>query len=156
MKLAARPRGCVARGASGVLFRGLLFAIFWGVYMSKFKNAALALAAASLFSAPVHASEAQEPSLQAAPVAAVFSPSDIQAMFEQTDQPVAIAALSSTEMKETEAAWAPVVVWGLVNAPRITQFGMSMVASSAYQPWGHAFQWVNHQRVTHWPNSRWW
>lgn len=77
--------------------------------MSKFKNAALALAAAGLFTAQAHASEAQATSLQAAPVAAVFSALDIQGMFEQAGKPMEVAALSSVEMKETEGAFNP---WG--------------------------------------------
>ncbi|MBA4262619.1 MAG: hypothetical protein C0443_11560 [Comamonadaceae bacterium] len=71
--------------------------------MSKFKHAALALAAAGLLSAQAHAGEAQVQDLQAVPVAA-FSQSDIQSMFEQAGQPMEMAALSTAEMKETEGA----------------------------------------------------
>lgn len=71
--------------------------------MSKFIHAALALAAAGLLSAQVHAGEAHVQDPQVMPVVA-FSQSDIHAMFEQSDTPMKIAALSSSEMKETEGA----------------------------------------------------
>jgi hypothetical protein len=76
----------------------------------KFKNAALALAVAGLLSAQVHAGEVdgqvQAQDLQAAPIAtlAAFDQTDINAMFEQVDTPMQLAALTSVEMKETEGA----------------------------------------------------
>ncbi len=79
--------------------------------MSKFKLAALALAAAGLLSAQAQAGEAQVQSLQAMPVAA-FSQSDIQGMFEQAGQPMELAALSGQEMQETEGAFLPWVIRG--------------------------------------------
>lgn len=83
--------------------------------MSKFKHAALGLAAAGLLSAQAHAGEAQVQSLQAMPVAP-FSQSDISGMFDQAGQSMQLAALSGQEMKETEGAFfwfAPVVGWSL-------------------------------------------
>jgi hypothetical protein len=49
--------------------------------MSKFKHAALALAAASLMAVQAHATEVQAQSPQAVPVA-FFSQADINTMFE--------------------------------------------------------------------------
>lgn len=72
--------------------------------MSKFKHAALALAAASLMAVQAQATEVQAQSPQAVPVA-TFSQADINTMFEQAGQPMQLAALSGQEMKETEGAW---------------------------------------------------
>jgi hypothetical protein len=89
-----------------------------------------------------------------------FTAADTQMLFEQDVNPMQLAALSKNEMKETEGALLPAFYYGgaflLVNAPRISQFGMNMLNTSAYQPVSHAMNWVNHQRVTYWPNSRWW
>lgn len=72
--------------------------------MSKFKHAALALAAASLMAVQAHAIEVQAQSPHAVPVA-TFSQADINTMFEQAGQPMQLAALSGQEMKDTEGAW---------------------------------------------------
>ena len=74
--------------------------------MSKFKHAALALAAASLLMAQAQAYENQAQSLQAKP-AVTFSQADINTMFEQSGPPMQLVALSGQEMKETEGA----VLW---------------------------------------------
>lgn len=97
--------------------------------MSKFKNAALALAVVGLLSTQANASEAQVQDLQAMPVAE-FSQSDIHAMFEQSDKPMKIAALSSSEMKETEGAvwWYGVYYYG----PTIVGAG-SWLATSGWR-----------------------
>ena len=87
-----------------------------------------------------------------------FSAADTQMLFEQDAMPMQLAALSDKEMRETEGAYWLVYVGGvfiLYNAPRITQFGMNMLNMSAYQPLGHAFHWIEMQRVKHWPDSRW-
>ena len=88
-----------------------------------------------------------------------FSPTDVKLVFETDAKPMELAALSQQEMKETEGAWWPIVYYGgamfLANAPRIYQYGTNMVSTSAYQPWGHAFTYVNSYRLTYWPNSRW-
>lgn len=121
------------------------------------KHAALALAAAGLLSAQAHAGEAQVQSLQAMPVAA-FSQSDVNAMFEQAGQSMEIAALSAVEMKETEGAWAPLVVWGFrfATSPAVHRQVLTTFNSSAFMPLAHVSHWVNQQRIQYWPNSRWW
>jgi hypothetical protein len=88
-----------------------------------------------------------------------FSAADTSLIFEADAKPMELAALSQQEMKETEGA----VIWFyyggamlLANAPRITSFGMNMLNTSAYQPMGHAFNWINTQRTTYFPNTRWW
>ncbi len=118
--------------------------------MSKFKSVALALATAGLLSAHVHAGEqhAPSPSLPMAQTTPFFSHADIQGMFLQGATPMQIASLSQQEMKETEGEWfwfAPIAVAFLTNAPRINQFAMNMLNTSAYQPWGHAFNWAKTQ-----------
>ena len=88
-----------------------------------------------------------------------FSAAETQMLLEQEAMPMQLATLSQQEMKDTEGAWWPVYMGGsfvLYNAPRFTQFGMNMMNTSAYQPLGHAVNWINTQRVTYWPNSRWW
>lgn len=72
--------------------------------MNKFKHAALALAAASLMTVQVHATEVQAQSPQAVPVA-TFSQADIHTIFDQAEKPMQLAALSGQEMKDTEGAW---------------------------------------------------
>jgi hypothetical protein len=85
--------------------------------MSKFKHAALALAAAGLMSAQAQAGDVQVQSLQAMPVAA-FSQSDVSGMFDQAGPIMEIAALSAIEMKETEGAWwfVPIAAWSFGGA----------------------------------------
>jgi hypothetical protein len=80
--------------------------------MSKFKHAALAMAAASLMAGQVQATEVQAQSPQAVPVA-TFSQADISTMFEQAGMPMQLAALSGQEMNETEGAviWFAPVAW---------------------------------------------
>jgi len=100
----------------------------------KFKNAALALAVAGLLSAQVHAAETQVKDLQAAPIAtlATFDQTDISAMFEQTAQPMQLAALSSVEMKETEGALGP---WGAVGGGIIGGIGNAGYQLGAGRGW---------------------
>ena len=100
----------------------------------KFKNAAFALAVAGLLSAQVHAAETQVKDLQAAPIAtlATFDQTDISAMFEQTAQPMQLAALSSVEMMETEGA----VLW---FAPIAFQFGRVVAGRIAHHSAHHTF-----------------
>lgn len=77
----------------------------------KFRQAALALAAAVLLSGQVHAGEAQVETLATQPVAA-FTEADVQALFVQDAQPMQLAVLSQQEMMETEGAfWPAVVLW---------------------------------------------
>lgn len=72
--------------------------------MSKFKHAALALAAASLMAVQAHATEVQAQSPQVVPVA-TFSQADINMMFDQAEKPMQLATLTGQEMKDTEGAW---------------------------------------------------
>ena len=69
-------------------------------------------------------------------------------LFEQNAMPMQLVALSGQEVNETEGAvlwFAPLAVMFMVNAPRITQFGITALSTTAYQPWGHAFNWVRSQ-----------
>lgn len=99
--------------------------------MSKFKHAALALAAAGLMSVQAQAGDVQVQSLQAMPVAA-FSQSDVSGMFDQAGPSMEIAALSAIEMKETEGA----VLW---FAPIAFQFGRFAAGRIAHHSAHHAF-----------------
>ncbi|AQR63669.1 hypothetical protein BXU06_00260 [Aquaspirillum sp. LM1] len=62
--------------------------------MNQIKHAALALAMVGMLLAQAHASEAQVQNLQAVQPVAAFSQTDINAMFEQTEQPMQLATLS--------------------------------------------------------------
>ncbi len=79
----------------------------------QLKHSVLALAAAGMLSAQVYASEMQvEAALQPAQPVAAFTDADIGALFEASDQPMQLAALSGQEMKETDGAalwFAPIV-----------------------------------------------
>ena len=99
--------------------------------MSKFKHAALALAAASLLMAQAQAYENQAQSLQAKP-AVTFSQADINTMFEQSGPPMQLVALSGQEMKETEGA----VLW---FAPIAFTFGRVVAGRIAHHSAHHAF-----------------
>lgn len=102
--------------------------------MSKFKHAALSLAAAGLLSAQVHAGEAHVQGLQAVPVMA-FSQSDVQAMFVQADKPAEMAVLSSVEMKNTEGAWVANAIGGLAG---MYGAGFGYLAGGGENPYGFA------------------
>ena len=106
--------------------------------MKAFKHAAMVLMATGLLSAQAYASESPLQQVQTAPVAA-FAQTDINAVFEQADKPVQLAALSPQEMKETEGAVAPLVAIGFMTATRfiaqryVTQsVARSMVRSGAH------------------------
>ncbi len=72
----------------------------------KVKKALVVLVAAGMLSAQAYATEAQvEAAIPPAQTAAVFTDADFQALFEPTDQPMQLAALSEQEMRETEGAW---------------------------------------------------
>jgi hypothetical protein len=47
-----------------------------------------------------------------------FTAADTQSLFEQDAKPMQLAALSQTEMKETEGAVAPLVAVGIMTAGR--------------------------------------
>lgn len=72
--------------------------------MIKFKLATLATTAALLLCTQAHASDAKADRPQAMPEA-VFSQTDINAMFDQTGRPMQLATLSVQEMKATEGAF---------------------------------------------------
>jgi hypothetical protein len=119
--------------------------------MTKFKQVALALATAGLLATQAQAGEAQAPALHHAPLAA-FSQQDIGSLFDQAGQPMQLASLSDAEMRETEGAWAPFVVWGLrfATSPTTHRFLLNTFNSSAFMPLAHYAHFVNQQR------SRWW
>jgi hypothetical protein len=122
--------------------------------MKSWKKSALALATVGVLSAQAYASEVQVDQLPAVS----FSQADVHAMFEPTDKTMEIIALSSDEMKETEGAWAPLVLWGLrfATSPTVHRQVLNTFNSSAFMPLAHGAHWVERQRIQHWPNSRWW
>jgi len=72
----------------------------------QLKHTVVALAAAGLLSTQAHASEMQvEAATQPAQAVAAFTDADIGALFEASDKPMQLAALSEQEMKETEGAF---------------------------------------------------
>lgn len=76
----------------------------------QLKHVVVALAVAGMLSTQAYASEAQvEAAIQPAQAVAAFTDADLQALFEASDKPMQLAALSQKEMKETEGAWWPVV-----------------------------------------------
>ncbi len=76
----------------------------------QLKHVVVTLAAAGMLSAQASASETQvEAAIQPAQAAATFTDADISVLFEVSDQPMQLAALSEQEMRETEGAWWPVV-----------------------------------------------
>ncbi len=125
--------------------------------MSTLKHAALALAATGLLSAQAHAGESRVESLPAVPMVA-FSQSDVNAMFDQSGKPMQLAELSGQEIKETEGAWAPLILWGfrIATSPAVHRQVLTTFNSSAFMPLAHYGHWMNQQRIQHWPNSRWW
>lgn len=77
----------------------------------QLKYSVLALAAAGMLSTQVYASEIQvEAAIQPAQPVAAFTDAEIGALFDASDNPMQLAALSEQEMKETEGAW----VWNTV------------------------------------------
>lgn len=67
----------------------------------ELKQLGIALTVVGLLSANAYANDAaSEP-----PIAAAFTETDLSALFEQTDKPMQLAALSQQEMKETDGAW---------------------------------------------------
>lgn len=103
--------------------------------MKQIKHAALALAMVGMLSAQAHASEAQVQNLQAVQPVAAFSQTDINAMFEQTEQPMQLATLSQQEMKETEGAW---VWWAAAGALGGTMNTIGYIGSNPDWSYGGA------------------
>jgi len=80
----------------------------------QLKHTVVALAAAGLLSVQAHAGEMPvEAAIQPAQTAAAFTDADLQALFEASDKPMQLAALSGQEMRETEGAWLPIVGFGI-------------------------------------------
>lgn len=69
----------------------------------KLKHAILALASAGLFTTQTYAMEAHEHKPHTQPVAE-FNDIEIRGMFDASDKPLELAALSGTEMLETDGA----------------------------------------------------
>jgi hypothetical protein len=81
--------------------------------MKFFKTTLLVGVLSINMAAPVFANQAPitEPIQQ-------FTAADTQSLFEQDAKPMQLAALSQTEMKETEGAVAPLVAVGIMTAGR--------------------------------------
>ena len=88
--------------------------------MKFFKTTFLAGVLSINMAAPVFANQAPitEPIQQ-------FTAADTQSLFEQDAKPMQLAALSQTEMKETEGAVAPIVVYGLMVGSRLAYVGIT-------------------------------
>lgn len=93
--------------------------------MKKLKQTVLVLAAAGMLSVQAHAAESSVNSLPSQQPMAAFSQQDVQGLFDQAEQPMQLAELSSAEMKETEgallwfASFIPAIAVALVHyAPR--------------------------------------
>jgi len=80
------------------------------------------------------ANEAQPINVAPAETIQQFTDADMQLVFEQDTQPMQLAALSQTEMKETEGAWLPIAVTFGPIAFRLAQHGAH-----------HAFRWIGSQ-----------
>jgi len=94
----------------------------------QLKHTVVALAAAGMLSVQAHAGEMQvEAAIQPAQTVAAFTDADLQALFEASDKPMQLAALSQQEMRETEGAalwFAPVVFHlGRIAAVKIAHHG---------------------------------
>jgi len=77
----------------------------------QLKHTVVALAAAGLLSVQAHAGEMQvEAAIQPAQTVAAFTDADLQALFEASDKPMQLAALSQQEMRETEGALLPFLI----------------------------------------------
>lgn len=75
----------------------------------QLKKLSLALVLAGSLAAHANASEETVESVK-------FDQADVQVMFEQSDKPMELVALSTQEMKETEGSW----FWIYYYAPQIT------------------------------------
>lgn len=100
--------------------------------MTKLKHAALALAAASALSTQVHAGELSEQRATDAYPVAAFTPTDINRLFENTDKPIQLVALSTKEMAETEGAFN---VYGAALGGFGGGFGYTLSNYMSGSPW---------------------
>lgn len=82
--------------------------------MKKLKQTVLILASAGMLSVQAHAAELSVNTLPSQQSVAAFSQQDIQGLFDQTEQPMQLAALSRTEMKETEGTFIPAILAGML------------------------------------------
>ena len=101
--------------------------------MKQLTRIALMVTTAGLLSSQVYASEPRIPDLDR-PMA-VFSATDINAMFEPSNRPMQLTALSQQEMKETEGAFWPLLYY----APMATGALYTAYQTSAYMPLYHFF-----------------
>ncbi|MGE8656617.1 MAG: hypothetical protein ACN6O8_07705 [Achromobacter sp.] len=108
--------------------------------MKQLTRLALMLATASLLSSQVYASEARIPDLRLDRPVAVFSETDINAMFEPSNRSMQLAVLSQQQMKETEGAWWPLLYY----APMATSALYAAYQTSAYMPLYHFFHPIRH------------
>jgi len=93
----------------------------------KMKSILLATALATSFAAPAFASEVPV----SAPVQ-LFSAADTQLVFAQDAEPMQLAALSQSEMKETEGALGP---WGAVGGAFVGGIGNAGYQIGAGRGW---------------------
>ncbi len=101
--------------------------------MKFFKTTLLAGVLSINMAAPVFANQAPttKPIQQ-------FTAADTQSLFEQDAKPMQLAALSQTEMKETEGAVAPLVAVGIMAASRfiVQRYVAPSVATSIVRSGG--------------------
>lgn len=90
--------------------------------MKKLKQTVLVLATVGMVSVQAHAAESSASRLPAPQLQATFSQQDVQGLFDQGEQPMQLAALSQTEMKETEGAW---VHWAVGGAAGLGMYAVS-------------------------------
>lgn len=108
--------------------------------MKPLTRLALTLVTAGLLSSQVYASEARIPDLLPNRPMAAFSETDINAMFEPSNRPTQLTALSQQEMKETEGAFWPLLYY----APLATSALYAAYQTSAYMPLYHFYHAIRH------------
>lgn len=99
------------------------------------KQLIIAIAVGSMIATPTLAAAADLPaSPSSASIAATMpssaSSADLQLVFQtESTAPIQVAAMSQEEMKETEGALAPAIIyglyWGAANAATLARFGIS-------------------------------
>lgn len=99
----------------------------------KLKHVALALAATAMLTAQAQASETQVQTLQAVQPTVIFAETDMQAMFEGSDKPMQLAALSGQEMKETNGAYWNYVIGGVAGG---FYNGIGYYSTTSNTTWG--------------------
>lgn len=82
--------------------------------MSTIKRMALVLATVGMVSTQAYAGESAVKTTPLSPQLSAFSQDDINSMFEVSGKPMQLAALSTQEMKETEGAFVPAVIGGIL------------------------------------------